>query len=106
MRTLRAAKMLTADDPGWRVPARPTRRLLVRLYPEDGGAYSAVVPSLPGAATWGFSLGHAVEMAREAVGALLESYAADGRAVPWRVEAGPAESPCFERYIFVADPRA
>lgn len=49
--------------------------------PETPGAFLANVPSLPGCHTWGNSVQHAIEMAKEAVILWLETSedAADNR---------------------------
>lgn len=59
------------------------------LTPEqDGSAYNVTVPALPGCVTWGTTLQHAIEMARDAISLWVEDMAADGEPIP--VEAIPS----------------
>lgn len=56
------------------------------LTPEpDGSAYNVTVPALPGCVTWGTTVQHAVEMARDAISLWVEDMAADGEPVPVEV---------------------
>lgn len=47
------------------MPITRTFRIVLRKEPE--GAYTALVPSLPGCITWGDTIEHALEMAKEAI---------------------------------------
>jgi len=51
-------------------------RIMLRKEPEGG--YTVIVPSLPGCITYGDSIDHAIEMAREAIDLYLESLKANG----------------------------
>ena len=55
-------------------------RLMLRKEPEGG--YTVIVPSLPGCVTYGDSVEHAIEMAREAIELYLESLREHGDDVP------------------------
>jgi len=48
------------------------------LRKEPEGGYTVIVPSLPGCITYGDSIDHAIEMAREAIDLYLESLKANG----------------------------
>jgi len=52
------------------------------LKKEPEGCYSAVVPTLPGCATFGETIEEAIEMAKEAIEAYVESLLARGEEVP------------------------
>ena len=54
----------------------------VELEQDEDGRWSAVVPSLPGCATWGLTSEEAIESIREAVQAYLSVLAEDGRPLP------------------------
>ena len=54
-------------------------RLLLRKEPEEG--YTVIVPSLPGCVTYGDSIEHAIEMAREAIDLYLESLKEHGEEI-------------------------
>ena len=54
----------------------------VELEQEDDGRWSAVVPALPGCASWGNSASEALEAVREAAEAYVEVLIEDGRPVP------------------------
>lgn len=56
------------------------------LTPEpDGSAYNVTVPALPGCVTWGTTVEHAVEMARDAISLWVEDMATDGDPIPAEV---------------------
>lgn len=55
-------------------------RLMLRKEPEGG--YTVIVPSLPGCVTYGDSVKHAIEMAREAIDLYLESLREHGDIIP------------------------
>lgn len=62
---------------------------------DDDGIYSAVALNLPGAGSCGDTAEEALENGQEAVRAVIESYVANGRAIPWReatTEALPADA--------------
>ena len=54
----------------------------VVVLKERDGRYSAIVPALPGCATWGESLPEALKMVDEAILAYLDGLEALGQAVP------------------------
>jgi len=57
-----------------------TYRIL--LTPEDGGGFSVTVPALPGCFTEGETVEEAIEMAKEALSAYIESLEEDGESIP------------------------
>ena len=56
-------------------------RYTVVIYPDEG-AYSVVVPALPGCVTWGNTLDEAVASAREAIEGHLAALRDTGQDVP------------------------
>ncbi len=57
-----------------------TFRIVLRKEPE--GTYTAFVPSLPGCITWGNSVEHALEMAKEAIQGCIAVLKEEGEPVP------------------------
>ncbi len=57
-----------------------TYRIL--LNPEPEGGYTVTVPALPGCVTWGEDIDNAIEMAKEAIEAYIESMVANNEKVP------------------------
>jgi len=57
-----------------------TYRILLRR--ESEGTYTVMVPSLPGCITWGESVEHAIDMAKEAIGAYVEVLKEEGEPIP------------------------
>ncbi len=57
-----------------------TYRIVLRREPE--GAYTAIVPALPGCITWGENIEHAMEMAKEAIIGYIEVLQEEGEPVP------------------------
>lgn len=57
-----------------------TYRIVLRK--EEDGNYTAVVPALPGCITWGETVDHAIEMAKEAIVAYVEVLKEEGELVP------------------------
>lgn len=57
-----------------------TYRIVLRKEPE--GAYTALVPSLPGCITWGETVEHALEMAKEAIEGYIAVLKEEGEPVP------------------------
>jgi antitoxin HicB len=57
-----------------------TFRIVLRKEPE--GAYTALVPSLPGCITWGSTVEHALEMAKEAITGYIAVLQEEGEPVP------------------------
>ena len=55
-------------------------RILLRNEPEGG--YTVTVPSLHGCVTYGVTIDHAIEMAREAIESYLESLREHGEEIP------------------------
>jgi len=58
------------------------RSYKVFLAKEPEGGYTATVPALKGCITWGESVDHAMEMAKEAIELYLESLKASGEEIP------------------------
>ena len=58
-----------------------TSRYTVLIYPDDG-AYSVVVPALPGCVTWGQTVDEALNMARDAIGGHVAALRVTGQDVP------------------------
>jgi predicted RNase H-like HicB family nuclease len=54
----------------------------VELEEEEDGRWSAVVPALPGCATWGHTSEEALEAIHEAAQAYIEILVEDGRPLP------------------------
>jgi len=52
------------------------------LKKEPEGCYSAIVPTLPGCVTFGETIDEAIEMAKEAIEAYVESLAARSEEIP------------------------
>jgi antitoxin HicB len=57
-----------------------TYRILLTKEPE--GAYTAVVPALPGCITYGENVDHAITMAKEAIELYIENLQEKGQAIP------------------------
>lgn len=57
-----------------------TFRILLRKEPE--GAYTAMVPSLPGCITWGETVEQALEMIKEAIIGYIAVLQEEGETVP------------------------
>lgn len=55
-------------------------RILLRKEP--AGGYTVIVPSLPGCITYGETIEEAVEMAKEAIEAYIESLQEHGERIP------------------------
>jgi antitoxin HicB len=62
------------------MPTTRTFRIVLRKEPE--GAYTALVPSLPGCITWGDNVEHALEMAKEAIEGYIAVLKEEGEPVP------------------------
>jgi predicted RNase H-like HicB family nuclease len=56
-------------------------RYTVLIYPDDG-AYSVVVPALPGCVTWGQTVDEAIASAREAIVGHVAALRDTGQNVP------------------------
>lgn len=54
----------------------------VKIEQEEDGRWSAVVPALPGCATWGYTKEEALESLREATKAYLGVLAEQGKVAP------------------------
>jgi len=67
-------------------------RILLRKEPEGG--YTVIVPSLPGCVTYGNTIEEAIEMAKEAIEAYLESLIEHGEEIP-------TEETIFEYHLTV-----
>ena len=57
-------------------------RYKVLLKKDEEGGYTAIVPSLPGCATYGDTFEEAIEMVKEAIDVYIESLVAHGEEVP------------------------
>jgi antitoxin HicB len=57
-----------------------TYRVLLNREPEGG--YTVTVPSLPGCVTYGETVDHAIEMAKEAIGVYIESLVEHKEPIP------------------------
>jgi antitoxin HicB len=57
-----------------------TYRIVLRKEPE--GVYTAFVPSLPGCITWGETVEHALEMAKEAIEGYIGVLHDEGEPIP------------------------
>ena len=55
-------------------------RVLLRKEPEGG--FTAIVPTLPGCVTYGNTIEHSIEMAKEAIELYLESLTSHGEEIP------------------------
>lgn len=55
-------------------------RILLRK--ESDGGYTVTVPSLPGCVTYGETVEHAIEMAKEAIELYIESLKGHGEEIP------------------------
>jgi antitoxin HicB len=58
----------------------------VELEQDEDGRWSAVVPTLPGCATWGYTKEEAMESIREAAQAYVEVLFEDGDPLPKEAE--------------------
>ena len=56
---------------------------------EEDGRWSAVIPALPGCATWGLTEAEALNTLREAAQAYVEVLVEEGRELPGEVEVIP-----------------
>jgi predicted RNase H-like HicB family nuclease len=54
----------------------------VELEEEDDGRFSAVIPDLPGCATWGYTAEEALKSIHEAAQAYIEVLFEDGKPIP------------------------
>lgn len=59
-----------------------TLRYKIWIRPETDGTYAVTVPSLPGYLTFGDTVEEALEMAKEAIDAYIESLIARGKEIP------------------------
>ena len=62
------------------MPKTRTFRIVLRKEPE--GAYTVMVPSLPGCITWGETVEHALEMAKEAIEGCIAVLEEEGETIP------------------------
>ena len=58
------------------------RTFRIVLRKEDGGTYTAFVPSLPGCVTWGNTIEHALEMAKDAIEGYIAVLDEEGEPIP------------------------
>ena len=64
----------------WLMNISKTYRVVLRKEPE--GTYTAIVTALPGCITWGETIEHAMEMAKEAIEGYIEVLKEEGEPVP------------------------
>jgi predicted RNase H-like HicB family nuclease len=62
------------------MPQTRTFRIVLRREPE--GAYTALVPSLPGCVTWGATIEEAMEMAKDAIENYIAILQDEGEPIP------------------------
>lgn len=62
------------------MPKTRTFRVVLRKEPE--GAYTALVPSLPGCITWGETVEQALEMAKDAISGYISVLKEEGEPIP------------------------
>jgi predicted RNase H-like HicB family nuclease len=62
------------------MPVMRTYRIILRKEPE--GSYTAMVPSLPGCITWGETIKHALEMAKDAIEGYIAVLIDEGEPIP------------------------
>ncbi|MGO9388072.1 MAG: type II toxin-antitoxin system HicB family antitoxin [Methanobacterium sp.] len=55
-------------------------RILLRKEPQGG--YTAIIPTLPGCVTYGYSIEEAVEMAKEAIKLYIDNLKERGEEIP------------------------
>ncbi len=65
----------------------------VELEQEEDGRWSAVVPVLPGCATWGYTKDEAFKSIQEAAQAYVETLIEDGRPIPKEPSVEVIEAP-------------
>ena len=65
----------------------------VELEQEEDGRWSAVVQSLPGCATWGYSKQEALKALQEATQAYIETLLEQGKPVPSSTDIEVIETP-------------
>jgi antitoxin HicB len=74
---------LTSNELSELLQGQVMRKYTIVLEPDDQGrGYTVLVPALPGCITQGRSKEEALERAREAIAAYIESLEADGEPVP------------------------
>lgn len=80
------AVTVDARDDFW----QPTNvyRIHVLISKDEHGGYSAVALNLPGVGSCGDTVEEAIENAKVATRAAIESYQADGKDIPWQDSAG------------------
>jgi predicted RNase H-like HicB family nuclease len=69
----------------------------VELEQEEDGRWSAVVQSLPGCATWGYTKEEALKALQEATQAYIQTLLEQGRQVPTaytRINSAETRAPC------------
>jgi antitoxin HicB len=59
-----------------------TRTYRIVLRKESEGTYTALVPSLPGCITWGETVEHALDMAKDAIQGYIAVLEEEGEPVP------------------------
>jgi len=74
----------------------------VWLWPEEDGGYSAIVPTLPGAASQGETQEEALANIQEAFQGVVAEYLGRGEEIPWRREiTRPKPHGTIEKWILV-----
>jgi predicted RNase H-like HicB family nuclease len=66
----------------------------------EGNRFTACVPLLPGAVSFGINLEDAKRNIREAAEGVIESYLEHGGEIPWRAEALPEDEPRDNDVLF------
>ena len=94
------SRVRTGRFVAWEVYSHGVYRCEVSLETDETGGFTVFVPRLPGVVSEGDTEADALENIREALAAVLETYLADGRPIPW-IEAEPAESSSIRRWIVV-----
>jgi predicted RNase H-like HicB family nuclease len=74
-------------------PTMKTYIFPVELEQEEDGRWSAVVQSLPGCATWGYTKEEALKALQEATQAYIQTLLEQGRQVPASKEIEVKETP-------------
>ena len=64
--------------------------LKAEIEQEEDGRWSAIIPNLPGCATWGYTREEALATLREAAQAYVEVLVEEGKELPGEVEVIPS----------------
>ncbi len=77
-------------------------RLPLVVEPQPGGGFTVTSPALPELVTEGDTLAEAMENVRDALEAVLEIYADEGRSLPEGVEVSDPKAPLALDYVLIA----